>query len=403
VSRSYSHRHPGRPARVRLPTALRLRRSGRSALRWFDRGWQRLRRWLWPGGYSAQMVISSLLLAVGALAVLPLVFHVDYWASADRACESQAVKCDLGIHVLGTAIIGLLGLLVFLRAELSAASRWRSRARGDTETLFPWLAPRAGLTGVGGRAISEERLGRIGRRRRHSRRVPRGQPARHLVPTIVARDDLVAAIADDLDQSPEPQLIVAPTGSGKTTVLLKLTDFLARKGQIPVPVSLRGTQKIDFAKLARDAYRRHAHVGNDDQADKQWRWIRRRRMLITVLADELEKTDAEPAERVRALQLAAQQRLRLVVACRPDGLPSDFRTGRIDLEPLDHGKVVDHLCKRLARAREGKRSPVKSRWETSWTKLTSPPLRTTSRLRVRSQTSTRSPYRMTRATSGFHC
>jgi hypothetical protein len=272
------------------------------------------------------------------IVLLYLVSRVyDYWSAGDDYCSKHALKCGLEIHLGGTFLVGILTYyLVFLRREARAAGRWRAIARSEPERLFASL-PGSGLTG----AVSprEQRPHRASRRVR-GRSAPRSE--RRLVEQIVGRDTVVRDVAKDLDETGEPQVIVASSGSGKTAVLLKLAAQLAGRGHVPVPVHLAGVSDLNFERLGRETYRRSAGTRGDKDADEQWEWLLRRK-LITVLADELESSTPSASDRVDALERAGRDGLRLVVTCRTDGLPGDFRRGRIDLGELEIDPVIDDL------------------------------------------------------------
>jgi hypothetical protein len=86
-----------------------------------------------------------------------------------------------------------------------------------------------------------------------SRRLRRGYAARareesrELVPTagaiideVVGRDELCKVLMADLrDRRTRPHVLVGGVGTGKTAVLVRLTEFLADEGAVPVPVRLR--------------------------------------------------------------------------------------------------------------------------------------------------------------------
>lgn len=168
---------------------------------------------------------------------------------------------------------------------------------------------------------------------------------------IIGRGPLVEELATELDEGGVVQVIVGPTGSGKTMVLLKLAQRLASHGEVPVPVSLRDGTEVNFEERARKAYRQASPGCTDEEAEKQWRWLRRGK-VITVIVDDLEKTEASPDAVARALDAAASQHLRIVAACRPTAIPAHFKRGRVDLEPLDSGAVEDDLTERLVAALE---------------------------------------------------
>lgn len=312
------------------------------------RGWRALKRWFWPGAPNAKLLVLGAMALIALLAIFTYVVNWGYWSRGDKACTGHDLRCGLGIHVAGTFLVGVIAYyLIFLRREARAARRWRRRAKKRPQSLFASLPPLDGLTGE---ARSQTSL--VRRPRETGWRVPgwirRRWGKNSLVESIISRDELVNDLVDELDESCAPRILVAPSGSGKTMVLLKLARQLARHGHVPVVVSVRGIKEpeLDFANLAHEVYTRHSGVHSKEEADKQWRWLRKRNR-ITVLVDELEKSDAEPAERVQALEKAARERLRVVLSCRSEGIPNDYRRGRITLDPLEEEKVVRDLQDRF--------------------------------------------------------
>jgi hypothetical protein len=309
------------------------------------RMWQKI----WPGAPSLKLLVGAGAIVLAGPFILTYVAGSPWWNSADQECKAQTLGCGLGTHLIGTALFGLLAYyLFFLRREARAAAAWRAHAKRTPERLFPWLGSLSGgLTGMA--AASAEPGAALTAWRRH---LPIGRPTEAPLVDILGRKDLVAEIADDLDDDCDPQVIVAPTAAGKTMVLIKLADCLARRGQVPVAISLRGQPNLDFERLARRAFETASGAIDEEEARKQWRWLRRRN-LITIIADDLEKANARPEAVVRALEQAARQKLRLVAASRPNGVPSDFQRGTIELEPLNDAEVIEDLLGRMRRAGTG--------------------------------------------------
>jgi hypothetical protein len=147
------------------------------------------------------------------------------------------------------------------------------------------------------------------------------------------------------------QVLVGRTGSGKTMVLLKLVQYLAKRGQVPIAISLRDSTDLDFEEQAWKSYRRAFPKHTEEEVDKHWRW-HRRGGLIVILIDDLEKaregkTKAKPRAVIEALEATARAGLRVVAASRPTGVPAEFKQGRIDLEPLDDKEVCTALEQRV--------------------------------------------------------
>jgi hypothetical protein len=310
---------------------------------------RRLEQKLYPGAPSATLMALVPLAVILLFVVLSLV-GIPWWKSPNNECKRSDLGCGLSIHVGGSILVGILVYyLIFLRRSARAAAKWRSRMLRTPLHFFTWVLVSGGLTGMAatntatGEIQSEEtRWSGLSPRRRRST----------LVTSIIGREDLVTEIADDLDDDSGPQIIAADAASGKTMVLVKLADTLARRGQVPIPISLRGVGRgeLDFGDRAREAFGKASTETDHEEAMKQWRWLRRRQ-LITVIADDLEKAGATPDDVVQAIGHAAGEKLRLVIAARPyaipDSIPAYYRARRIDLEPLNEKEIHDELCRLL--------------------------------------------------------
>ncbi len=159
--------------------------------------------------------------------------------------------------------------------------------------------------------------------------------------TYDARADLCADLAHDLVavEPVGPQLIVGEVGAGKTRALVELARFLAERGLVPVYVSLRGAEQLDFLELARARFVEHAdeYVAAEADAARVWRWLCRSARIV-VLADDLDQAaptvGADAYEVRRALAAARRRKLALVVTSRPVGIPETLALSAVTLEPL---------------------------------------------------------------------
>jgi hypothetical protein len=316
-----------------------MARESSSRLR--KRMWQKV----WPGAPSVRLMV-----AVGTL-VLAVPFLLTYglgwpwWHKTNELCDRSSLGCGLSTHLIGTLLFGVIVYyLFFLRREARAAATWRAWAKWTPERLFTWLGrPAGGLTEI---AAASAGAGKRPPTELHSRL--RGRRRTRAPMDILGRDDLAQEIADDLDDDADPLVLVGNSAAGKTMVLVRLADVLARRGQVPVAFTARGETDLNFERLARRAYEAGSGRTDEDEAKKQWRWLRRRR-LVTVLVDDLEKADVRPDQVAKALEAARRQKLRVVATSRPYGLPADFRQGRIDLEPLPDEDLVQDLLKCMRR------------------------------------------------------
>ncbi len=188
-------------------------------------------------------------------------------------------------------------------------------------------------------------------------RVRAQEESRELVPTagaiidkVVGRDDLCKAVMADLhDRGSRPHVIAGGVGTGKTAVLVRLTELLADKNAIPVPIRLRdaGTD-FDFETLARDRFLNEVNPRLFSFAEGETIW---RRLLrdgkVIVLADGLEEALAAEPERdniIRtAIRRAHQQHLPLVIASRPHGPLRATDAAVMALEPLSYEAALAYM------------------------------------------------------------
>jgi hypothetical protein len=87
---------------------------------------------------------------------------------------------------------------------------------------------------------------------------------------IVGRDELCNVIMEDIRDrdTRRPHLLVGGVGTGKTAVLVRLTQLLGESGAIPVPIRLRDAQKdLDFRGMAYERFQ------NMTERRKQNLWI----------------------------------------------------------------------------------------------------------------------------------
>lgn len=159
--------------------------------------------------------------------------------------------------------------------------------------------------------------------------------SRELVPTagtisdeVVGRDDLCRVVMKDLHdrRNRRPHVLVGGVGTGKTAVLVRLTEFLAENHAVPVPIRLRDAMNdLDFEALARESFANEVdqYLLSAGEGEKIWRRLRNDGRIV-VLADGLEealvggKAEKERDNVIRAaIRKAHQRRLPLVIASRP--------------------------------------------------------------------------------------
>jgi hypothetical protein len=186
------------------------------------------------------------------------------------------------------------------------------------------------------------------------------EESRALVPTagtildqVVGRDELCKELMADLHgRRTRPHVLVGGVGTGKTAVLVRLTEFLADQGAVPVPIRLRDSgPELDFENLARDRFLSEVdqYVLHAAEGETTWRRLRREGKVV-VLADGLEEAPVgSSAELERdniiraAIRKAHQQRLPLVIASLPhDPLRATEAAIQV-LEPLSYEAALAYV------------------------------------------------------------
>jgi hypothetical protein len=184
---------------------------------------------------------------------------------------------------------------------------------------------------------------------------------RELVPTagtiidrIVGRRELCLVIMEVLHdrESRCPYLLVGGVGTGKTAVLVQLTEMLANKNAVPVPIRLRDARdQLNFAELAQRKFEQEVGAGVLPQAfaERVWRQLRTDDRIV-VLADGLEeafagsKNEKDRDNLIRqAIQQAREEKLPLVIASRQHQALEATQTALIELEPLSEEAALDYI------------------------------------------------------------
>ncbi|MEU5534683.1 ATP-binding protein [Streptomyces sp. NPDC020362] len=199
---------------------------------------------------------------------------------------------------------------------------------------------------------------------RRARKLAKEDP-HSLVPTagtiiedVVGRQELCQILMRALHDRKirRPYIVVGSVGTGKTAVLVQLTQMLAQKNAVPVPVRLRdvskGDSSLDFAEAAR---KRFCEIVDTDlvsgqHGERAWRQLLADERAV-VIADGLEELFAEgEQEKERdiairnAIKLAEKQRLPLVIASRPHPPLEESDAAIINLEPLSEEAALDYLA-----------------------------------------------------------
>jgi hypothetical protein len=186
------------------------------------------------------------------------------------------------------------------------------------------------------------------------------QCARDLVPTagpifgkIVGRDDLCRVLMEDLRDggSRRPHVLVGGVGTGKTAVVVLLTEMLAKRRAVPVPIRLRDANTLDFSALAKDQFMEtvNERLASAGEGEKVWRRLLQDGRIV-VLADGLEEAlstaqDAEERDnKIRiAIRKAYDQRLPLLIASRPHTPLREMDAAIHELEPLSKDAALAYV------------------------------------------------------------
>ncbi|MFE6738615.1 NACHT domain-containing protein [Streptomyces tubercidicus] len=182
---------------------------------------------------------------------------------------------------------------------------------------------------------------------------------RELVPTagpdisdIVGREEVAQVIAERLRRrdTRRPYLLVGGIGAGKTAVLVRLTELLARQNAVPVPIRLRDVtgSDLDFERLAKQRFSEEAPQGILARTKNERVW---QQLLaddkVVVIADGLEEAilderfqeDRDNIIR-QAIERAQEERLPLVIASRPHSPLQNTSAAIVELEPLSEEEAL---------------------------------------------------------------
>jgi hypothetical protein len=299
----------------------RLRRSGvDKTRRWRSSPWMlviKVFTWVLAVVFILWLVRSAIGVGRGHPLAWPAGFNPD--ARCAGATEI-GVSCGALTGFLTSLLSIALASAVFLLLRLSSAvRRYRRKARKHARELMP--------------------------------------TAGSLIGDIVGRDELCRVVMADLHdrKTRRPHVLIGGVGTGKTAVLVRLTELLARRRAVPVPIRLRDAKELDFAELAKARFIAEINRGLASTAEGEKIW---RRLLqdgrIVVLADGLEEAfagdqgghpDIERDNRIRlAIRRAHEQGLPLVIASRPHDPLREMDANISDLEPLSEEAALAYVA-----------------------------------------------------------
>ena len=253
--------------------------------------------------------------------------------------------------------------------------RWCSAKGVECGALTGWVTSLLSIA----LASAAFLLWRLGRLRRRYLRLARRKP-RELVPTagtiigeIVGRDQLCRAVMEDLRvrQSRRPVVLIGGVGTGKTAVIVQLTELLAKRHAVPVPVRMRDTDELDFMALAKKRFIDQIDdwVSSETEAEKTWRRLYQDGRIV-VLADGLEEALAGNPEKgeegkvgerdtqIRnAIRDAHTRGLPLLIASRPHSPLRGMDATVHELEPLSENDALSYIQEE---------TPTEDDWRLSW-------------------------------------
>jgi hypothetical protein len=189
-------------------------------------------------------IVASALFILWVARALLIALH-SQWRNVpfnlDKACKDTSFSCDAAAGALVPIFSVALASLVFLFFRLSRVHRPYVRNAKER--------PREVVETAG--AIHDE---------------------------VVGRDELCAVMMQDLRNrgSRRPHVVIRGVGTGKTALLVRLTELLAGQDAVPVPMRLRDAHdQLDFRRLARDRFLADAdnQLLSDTEGERVWRQL----------------------------------------------------------------------------------------------------------------------------------
>jgi hypothetical protein len=237
--------------------------------------------------------------------------------NVDTACRNTTFSCDLLAGTLGPLFSLAFASAVFLLVRLWLVRRpYVRKAREEPQLVV--------------------------------------ETAGSMIGEVVGRDRLCNVIIEDLRDrdTRRPHVVIGGVGAGKTALLVRLTQLLAERGAVPVPVRLRDAQEnLDFRELAHKRFIADSYGAfqSDAEGERVWRQLCKNDRVV-VLADGLEEALIDGAvanERVNIIRLAIRQasepRLPLIIASRPHDPLREMEAAIVELEPLSEEAALQYL------------------------------------------------------------
>ena len=266
----------------------------------------------WPPEWQRRMFVLSV-----AEVILVASFS---WAAlsgwGDRVCGEHGLACGVVSNAILTLTIGLGAYLYLIGIRRWWILREYLRtARDDPGRIFE--VPPYGLGGL-----------------------------------PVGIDRLYVQVVDELALQEDRGVatVVGDAGCGKTSFLLGLAHHLARRGAVPIPLSMRGRDgPVDLNALARDHLLSHIErrTRSHSEAENLWRALAFKGLAV-VLADGLDElAPSSPKDRLdiarSALDVALRQGLRVVATSRPEGAPPGDEYPQFPVPELAEDKAGEYI------------------------------------------------------------
>ncbi|MEU6911742.1 NACHT domain-containing protein [Streptomyces olindensis] len=171
---------------------------------------------------------------------------------------------------------------------------------------------------------------------------------------VVGRDQLCSVLMEDLRDRRfrRTHVVVGGIGTGKTALVVLLTQRLAERGAVPVPLRLRAAEKdLDFRELAFERFCREVqgHIRSGAEAEKVWRRLCQQERIV-VLADGLDEAlTAEDLAEERdtiirlAIRRANDEGLPLIITSRPHDSLRGMEASLTELEPLSEEAALTYI------------------------------------------------------------
>jgi len=299
---------------IRIVRARTIRRSAKGSID-TARSWRRRRFGVTIGEIFSYLGALALVVVV-VWSVIILGFGPGILTSLNNRCDRYSAACGASVGILIPLLLVAAASAVFLFYRLRhVTSPVVKKAKKSPRHLVETAAPDIGK--------------------------------------IVGRNELCQVIMEDIRHrdTRRPHMVVGGVGTGKTAVLVLLTQLLARRDVVPVPIRLREARDaLDFRELA---YNRFQIMAEDrlstSDSEKVWRQLCKDDKVV-VLADGLEEALSRPSVQkdrdnlIRlAIRRARESRLPLVIASRPHEPLRGADATIMELEPLSEDAALEYI------------------------------------------------------------